>query len=46
VLRYDLKPSESKMDVPRTVVRYLALIMRNLRTARPWGAPLQRPVVS
>jgi dolichol-phosphate mannosyltransferase len=38
VLRYDLKPSESKMDVPRTVLRYLVLIARNWRTARPWGA--------
>jgi dolichol-phosphate mannosyltransferase len=37
VLRYDLKPSESKMDVPRTVLRYLVLIVRNWRTAWPWG---------
>jgi dolichol-phosphate mannosyltransferase len=37
VLRYDRKPSESKMDVPRTVVRYLILIVRNGRTAWPWG---------
>lgn len=44
VLRYDLKPSESKMDVPRTVLRYLALIMGNLRTAGPWWAPVERPV--
>ena len=43
VLRYDLKPSASKMDVPRTVVRYLALIMRNFRTAGPWWSPVERP---
>ena len=42
VLRYDLKPSASKMDVPRTVMRYLALIARNLRTAGPRGARLEK----
>jgi dolichol-phosphate mannosyltransferase len=41
VLRYDLKPSESKMDVPRTVYRYLVLIVRNGRTAWPWGGLTQ-----
>lgn len=45
VLRYDLKPSESKMDVPRTVFRYLVLIVRNARTARPWGGLTQRTAV-
>lgn len=42
VLRYDLKPSESKMDVPRTVLRYLVLIGRNWRTAWPWGNLTER----
>lgn len=45
VLRYDLKPSESKMDVPRTVLRYLVLIARNGRTARPWGVLTDRAVL-
>jgi dolichol-phosphate mannosyltransferase len=34
VLRYDLKRSESKMDVGATVLRYLALIASNLPRAR------------
>ena len=38
VLRYDLKPSASKMDVPRTVLRTLVVIARNWRTAGSWGA--------
>jgi dolichol-phosphate mannosyltransferase len=42
VLRYDRKPSESKMDVPRTVLRYLVLIVRNGRTAWPWGRLKER----
>ena len=42
VLRYDRKPSESKMNVPRTVVRYLVLIARNARTAWPWGRLTER----
>lgn len=33
VLRYDLKPTESKMDVAHTIRRYLAVIGRNLPTA-------------
>ena len=33
VLRYDLKPTESKMDIAHTVRRYVAVIGRNLRTA-------------
>lgn len=45
VLRYDLKPSESKMDVPRTVLRYLVLIGRNWRTAWPWGSLTERTAV-
>jgi dolichol-phosphate mannosyltransferase len=45
VLRYDLKPSESKMDVPRTVLRYLVLIARNWRTAWPWGSLTERTAV-
>jgi dolichol-phosphate mannosyltransferase len=45
VLRYDLKPSESKMNVPRTVLRYLVLIARNWRTARPWGGMAERTAV-
>ena len=45
VLRYDLKPSESKMDVPQTVLRYLVLIGRNWRTAWPWGSLRERPAV-
>jgi dolichol-phosphate mannosyltransferase len=45
VLRYDLKPSESKMDVPRTVLRYLVLIGRNWRTAWPWGSLAGRAAV-
>ncbi|HWC05763.1 MAG TPA: glycosyltransferase family 2 protein [Gemmatimonadota bacterium] len=34
VLRYDLKASASKMDVPGTVLRYLVLIGRNWRPRR------------
>ncbi|MGH7550537.1 MAG: glycosyltransferase family 2 protein [Gemmatimonadota bacterium] len=34
VLRYDLKASASKMDVPRTVIRYLVLIACNWRPIR------------
>jgi dolichol-phosphate mannosyltransferase len=45
VLRYDLKPSESKMDVPRTVLRYLVLIVRNWRTASPLGGLRERTAV-
>lgn len=33
VLRYDLKPTESKMDIAHTIRRYLAVIARNLPTA-------------
>lgn len=33
VLRYDLKPTESKMDIMHTVRRYLAIIGRHLPTA-------------
>lgn len=33
VLRYDLKPTESKMDIGHTVRRYIAVIGRNLPTA-------------
>ena len=33
VLRYDLKPTESKMDIAHTIRRYLAVIGRNLSTA-------------
>jgi dolichol-phosphate mannosyltransferase len=34
VLRYDLKASRSKMDVPGTVLRYFVLIGRNWRPGR------------
>ena len=44
VLRYDRKPSESKMDVPRTVLRYGVLIARNWRTAWPLGSLRERVV--
>lgn len=37
VLRYDLKHSESKMDVGRTVVRYLVVMARHLPRAGKWG---------
>lgn len=33
VLRYDLKPTESKMDIAHTIRRYLAVIGRNLPSA-------------
>lgn len=33
VLRYDLKPTESKMDIGHTVARYLVVIGRNLPSA-------------
>ncbi len=33
VLRYDLKPTESKMDIGHTVGRYLVVIGRNLPSA-------------
>lgn len=33
VLRYDLKPTESKMDIGPTVARYLVVIGRNLPSA-------------
>jgi dolichol-phosphate mannosyltransferase len=45
VLRYDRKPSASKMDVPRTVLRYVVLIARNWRTAWPLGGLTERTVV-
>jgi len=40
VLRYDLKPTESKMDIGHTVGRYLVVIGRNLPSA---GRRLARP---
>lgn len=42
LLRYDLKPSASKMNIPRTVLRYLVLIVQNWRTARPMGRLTER----
>ncbi len=40
VLRYDLKPGESKMNVGHTIARYLGLMARHRRTAlrRPRGS--------
>lgn len=40
-LRYDLKQSESKMDIGHTIIRYLAVIGKNLRIVRGLNRPLQ-----
>ena len=40
VLRYDLKQSESKMDIGPTIVRYAVVIGRNLRFVRSLNRPV------
>jgi dolichol-phosphate mannosyltransferase len=42
VLRYDLKPTESKMDIGHTIRRYLVVIARNLPSAGRRPGPRQR----
>ncbi len=41
VLRYDLKQSESKMNIGHTIVRYLMVIAKNLRYARGLNRPVR-----
>jgi dolichol-phosphate mannosyltransferase len=42
VLRYDLKQSETKMDIGHTIMRYLIVIGKNLRFARGLNRPLRQ----
>jgi dolichol-phosphate mannosyltransferase len=42
VLRYDLKQSETKMDIGHTVYRYVIVISKNLRFARGLNRPAEQ----
>jgi dolichol-phosphate mannosyltransferase len=42
VLRYDLKQSDSKMDIGHTIGRYIVVIGKNLRFARGLNRPVRQ----